>query len=459
MDTTEFLIIRSLRLLASRDIAIARMAASLAWLADEATLDEYQALKALANLIDTDLQLAESTVGLPWFSDDITIGEAGALKALNIISSADLGLAKRILGSPRLADKITMVESRALHALGEIARHDPELALHWGNNAIIGTGHLGLHVLLSIFDFVSLGADSWDRLTKQPWFADGLDDEETAFVTALGRTATNQPQVYRDLLQTHFTQASTISLPLAGDVNIWVLQSSPFPADDNALTDIEDTIRIVEQFMAVPLPTTDIILLTGEIVRRGHLGSFMELPRDHTGKVRSVPHETAHYYFGNSFVGPAWFLEGGAQFVEALVNDRTGGESLGDRRIGLREGGYADCIDGLGIENIRHLNHFHGEDLSCEYHMGEYFLLNVYETIGQAALAAALKDLSVTLLRSDSKVLPSGFISDHGWEEEIYYALLKHTAADRQEEFRDLYRRLHGGPYAYPGGCVPCPTA
>ena len=85
------------------------------------------------------------------------------------------------------------------------------------------------------------------------------------------------------------------------------------------------------------------------------------------------------------------------------------------------------------------MNHFDGEGLSCEYQMGEHFLLNVYETIGQAAMAAALKDLSVTLLKSDAKLLPSGFISDHGWEEEIYYALLKHTAADGQEEFRDLY--------------------
>ena len=82
--------------------------------------------------------------------------------------------------------------------------------------------------------------------------------------------------------------------------------------------------------------------------------------------------------------------------------------------------------------------------------MGEYFLLNVYDTIGQEAMAAALRELSMTLLKSDSKFLPSGHISDHGWEGEIYYALLKHTAADRQEEFRKLYLRLHGGPFAFP---------
>ncbi len=450
VDATELLITRSLRSLVSDDIDIASMVASVAWLADEVTLDEYLATKALTSLVDTDLQLAESTVGLTWFGDDITIDEAQAIKALGVISSADVELAKRILSSPRFADDITRVESGALHALGEIARHDPELALYWGESAINETGDLGLHVLRSIFDFVSLESDSWNRLTGQPWYADGLDDEETAFVTVLGRMATNHPQLYQDLLQAHFTQASTVSLPLAGEVNIWVFQSTPFPANDNVVTAIEDTVRIAEGFMGVPFPTRDVILLIGEHLRGNHLGSFMILPRFGAGDVRSVPHETAHYYFGHSIRGPAWFLEGGAEFIEALVNDRNGTESLGDRRIRLRNGAYAHCTDVLAIDNIWHLNHFDGNDGSCEYYMGEYFLLNVYETIGPEAMAAALRELSMTLLKSDSKFLPSGHISDHGWEGEIYYALLKHTAADRQEEFRKLYLRLHGGPFAFP---------
>ena len=454
VDVMELLITRSLRSLVSDDIDIARIAVSVAWLADEVTLDEYLATQALTSLVDTDLQLAESTASLSWFSDDVTISEVQALKALTHISSADLELAKRLLSSPRFADDITRVESGVLHALGEIALHDPELALYWGGNAINGTGDLGLHVLRSIFDFVSLESDSWNRLTEQPWYADGLDDEETAFVTVLGRMATNHPQLYQELLQTHFTQASTVSLPLAGEVNIWVFQSTPFPPDDDVLTIIEDTVRISERSMAVPFPTTDIILLIGNHgVRSINHGSFMVLPRLDTGEVRFVPHETAHYYFGHSFRGPAWLLEGGAQFIEALVNDRTGVESLGDRRIGLRDGlqgNYRYCSDVLKIENIWHLNHFDGEDPWCKYHMGEYFLLNVYETIGQEAMMAALRDLSVILLKSDSKLLPSGFLSDNGWEKKIYHALLKRTPSDRQEEFRKLYLRLHGGPFAFP---------
>ena len=46
----------------------------------------------------------------------------------------------------------------------------------------------------------------------------------------------------------------------------------------------------------------------------------------------------------------------------------------------------------------------------------------MYQTIRQAAMAAALKDLSVTLLKSDSKILPTGFLSDHEaerWPEDL----------------------------------------
>ena len=446
VDEEEFLLIRSVRSLVNADLDVASMAVTVPWLGDEVTLDEYLALKALASLTYTDLQLAESIVALPWFIDDIRRTEPVALNALTRISSTDFELAKRILRWPRFADDITMVESVALHALGEIALLEPELASHWGEYAINGMGDLRLHLLPSIFDFAEMEAGSWERLTEETWFADGLDEEETAFVTVLGRTAKNHPQLYSDLLQNRFTRARSVLLPLAGEVKVWVFQRTPLPRDD-VLMSIEDAMRAAEELIAVPFPTTDVILLLGG--GGFHLGSFMGLTGSDTGEVAHVPHETAHYYFGHSFPGPAWFIEGGAEFVEALVNDQTGTESLGDRKIRLRNGNYAYCIDELKIENLLHLNDLGSGDGSCEYHMGEYFLLNLYETLGQEAMSAALKELSVSLLTSDSKFLASGFLGDPGWEERIFHSLLRHTPPDRRDEFLELYERLHGGTFVF----------
>ena len=39
---------------------------------------------------------------------------------------------------------------------------------------------------------------------------------------------------------------------------------------------------------------------------------------------------------------------------------------------------------------------------------------------------------------------------DRPTEEEIYGTFLKHTPPGLEDEFRDLYRRLHGGPFAFP---------
>ena len=45
--------------------------------------------------------------------------------------------------------------------------------------------------------------------------------------------------------------------------------------------------------------------------------------------VPSVPHETAHYYFNR---GPQWLREGGSEFIETYVKDRTGVQSISDHK-------------------------------------------------------------------------------------------------------------------------------
>ena len=452
LDDDEYYVLRSLRSLVRADIDVARIAISVPWLSDEVSLDEALAFESFAFLMSNDLQLAKSIVGLEWFGDNITSPEQQTMKALYLISSTDIELARRIVNWPRFLDGISWTETTALSSLIAIADQDIELAVYWGEKAMNQAGDLGLHVLNGIFNFIYNPRDYgrielWNGLTEQPWFTDGLDDEEAAFVTVLGYTALFQPELYPDLFQTPFIQSRTVSLPLAGDVNIWVFQSSPFPAGDDTLTSIERTVRTAEEFMGLPFPTTDIILLTGKGVRGNHLGSVMNLPRLDTGVVYAVPHETAHYYFGGSFTAAGWFQEGGASFIETLVHNQIGIGSLERRRFDLL-GPLAYCTDVLKIKNIWELIHFTGDRGSCQYSMGEYFFLDVHKTLGPDAMAAALRDLSRSLLKSDMKLLPSG-LTDSGKEERIYYAFLKHTPVDKEEEFRGLYRRLHGGPLAF----------
>ena len=113
--------------------------------------------------------------------------------------------------------------------------------------------------------------EDFGRLTRQPWFADGLEDEEMALIVPLSiiYTESGSPasrDLFNDLIDSHFTQSTTVSLPLAGDVTIWVLQSTPFPPDEDLSAIIEDTIRLSEGFLKTPFPITDVILLTTDVI-------------------------------------------------------------------------------------------------------------------------------------------------------------------------------------------------
>ena len=67
--------------------------------------------------------------------------------------------------------------------------------------------------------------------------------------------------------------------------------------------------------------------------------------------------------------------------------------------------------------------------------MGQHFLISLYQTLGEEAMSSALSDLYLQSEHDDPR--PT--------EEDIYRAFLKHTPPGLEDEFHDLYRRLHGG--------------
>ena len=74
-----------------------------------------------------------------------------------------------------------------------------------------------------------------------------------------------------------------MSLPLAGEVNLWVFQSKPFPRDEDVITALEESVRTAEELMGVPFPVTDVVLLV-PLADQGfegaaHWGAFIAVPR------------------------------------------------------------------------------------------------------------------------------------------------------------------------------------
>ena len=288
-------------------------------------------------------------------------------------------------------------------------------------------------------------------LTARTWFDDGLTDEEAALVVSL---AGQPPGLQNALLDVHHVYRKSISLPLAGEVNVWIIQSAELVSNEKVLSEIEDTLGITEEFFGAPCPTTDIILLvsteqgTSYEVDSGHFGSHMVL-QSWEGQVASVPHETAHYYFHFNFLDHQWFIEGGANFIEAQYHDRRGFQDISNRGLSVLERIQTNCVI-AGIENIRHNAYFvrreHISFSPCTYSMGENLLLNLLEIMGEEAMTSVFNELYVL----SGGHVPALRFSTPPSEVEIYEAFLKHTPPEHQEEVRELFRELHGGDFAFP---------
>ena len=470
INESERKLIRWLEWLNGADPVMAEWVMGLPWVADSINQSEWYVLYHLAGLANTDKAIAQHVTGFPWFLDArATFAEGAVVGALWGLADVDRALAKRVADFHWLADDITDAEDTALDALGGFA--DTELALArrlaalpWFEDGITEAEGAALTVL-----------DVQDPETVRGWLDRMADDEAMLFLTVLGwaREVDARLVFYNDLLQAHFVQNAKISLPLSGEINLWVFQSKPFRPDEDLIAWLGGAARNYEEFLGLPLPVTDVILLIPTVGPQedhrflfggGHHGPFMHLVRFEPNPIGrdTVYHETAHYYFR---FGPAWFAEGGAEFMVMYANDRAGLKSLEEERSELWSRVEEDCVN-KGVETILQLREQHSgifegvPDLfTCSYSLGAYFLLELYNALGEEALLTAMQTyfLEFQYLGTSTIVVEEGGIPVPGVHEEalrveevFFDALLKNASPEQEEAFVEIYRRLYGdgGPYA-----------
>ena len=438
--------------IAAEDIALASVLAGYLWVADGIDIDERAALRALRFIATSDPKLSTVVAAYPWIADGIVGHEAAAIDYVGSLAANDLTLANTIAGYSWVADDMSWTEQRALEQLKFVANDLDRASLVLKTARPVDSAEWDAQLLFDLARGALRNPTSFDELARYPWVADGLDEEEAALVAVLFDVhRSGHQRLYDDLVQSHYAQSATVSLTLAGDVNLWAFQSIPFPSDEDIVGMLEDAVRASEGFLGVPFPSTDVILVIPIIGRRtdhgigggSHWGRFIMVTRyePHPINRGAIYHEVAHYYFRSN---PRWLSEGGAEFMVAYTNDRVGLESLEDRKPTAWRLVQMNCLD-RGMENIRQLNQRQSsarELLLCNYSLGAYFLLSLVETIGHEAVSAALGELYVAY----SERVRTGEGRFGSTEKEIYEALLRNTPADKQDEFRALYRELHGGP-------------
>ena len=428
------------------------------WFADGVGLHEPNILGSLATLAHSQPSLAQRLLGFPWLADGVTELESQVVGLLVDLARESIPLAERLMGLPWIADGITENELEMIGDIKGIAEINPEMANSVVTiaNAVMNIpgeiGELAKSVVGSLYLIRLEDPDLLQQVVRQSWFQDGLTDKEAALIVALPGMVF-QEDIFRGLIEGAHVISDTVSLPLAGEVNLYAVSRSPFQQD--VLGFLRTGVRVIEDFMDSPWNNPNVILLV-EPEWASHLagiyaGTHMILKNPSPG---TYYHELGHYFFTGRM--PAWLREGGSEFIETYTLHLTEEYSLQGQQRSLRFGSVQYCAT-HGASNIQEWNEAPWEKKSrpengplayCEYSLGESFLLGIYESLGHDVVRASLQQLYEVSISGERRMT----------EDDIYQTFLSNTPPAQQDEFRDLYLCLHGRPipgYTAPATAIP----
>ena len=444
------------------------------WLADAdgITKDEMVALDIIGRFITKDDALAQ--VDSPWIADGITKDEAlvldiiglGAKRAVTpVINHAVIQVIQDL---PWVADGLTATEKQTLSNIRSFAKADSGIVysvlnspLFYGESRIL---HVGLLPSLEFIHHLSSQFEgSWfEQMFNQEWFQDGLSDEEAALIVVLRTDIGNEDtwEFSQDLIQGGRARSETVSLP-SGEGTLFLIRRPSLGYADNSVFEWMSTgMEAIEDFAGTPWSSMQYewLSLTG-------LGAFPGTPwmkndailyvvpglsleavgssggRNYLSHItinidpgsssfkEVLYHELGHYY---SYTGPKWLREGGAEFLASYTLHLSENVSLQSRYDLAQEGVANNCKGATNIQEwIDAPTPIIGVGADCAYPMGESFLLGMYLGLGHEVVLSSWGDL---LERRQMT------------EDDIYQVFLSNTPPEKQDVFRDLYRRLHGGP-------------
>ena len=392
-------------------------------------------------LFKADAELAEKIADLEW-ADEIDTDESSAISKLHEILTQNRALANQLAGMPFFS--------------ASIEKHDI--------NALIWLRRLGVNYKSDL-----------DLVTNQNWFLDGLSDIEAIFIPILVRHADLRTleifgkDDFRILATGDIVDKSrseSVDTPLSGTVRLISFNLPAFFAEE-FLSLVTDAVRTQEEIFGEPFPVEEIPILftptpetksTNTTIVGLFVGTHIIVEPSLAIKdaKRIVAHELAHYYLsGSASRGlPFWFSEGGPDFAASYLMAQTGIQSLEDRKKDLGLYGNSDvnyCVQSLGVPNIQKLIDFMERDgyykhrdsqyYICNYILGEYLFLNLYEVMGQVQFTAALNETYNAAKSADRLIT----------EEEIYQAFLRHSPKEKISDFQEIYDRWHGGRFPTTG--------
>ena len=375
---------------------------------------------------------------LSWVVDGVTDDEQRAMDHIWAFAAIDTSMSERVAGSLWLSDGVTEDDLQMMADLRSLADSNAETA------ALVTTipdqtGRLTRYVLTRVQESSHRDPARWNHLLSRTWIQDGLTEEEAALIVTLlaGPAGYGSEEIFQDLLQDGHVRSETISLPLAGEVDLFVVSSSKRDLMEDALEEMAFAIESMEGYMGTPWPTSDVIALQEFEFDWGPIPTGMNAG-DHI-VVRSseavlIYHEVAHFYF----IGlPLWLNEGAAEFLADYTQQLTGGALSVGSSYFTYLGFIAETCAPHGWDNVQGWIENRPDGLSfCPYMLGRVFLAGMHRALGNEVVVSALRELHGRTLDEYSNIT----------EEDIYRAFLTYTPSTQRDGFHHWYLNSHGRP-------------
>ena len=181
---------------------------------DDPFQGEISASKALDKISKSDAGLTKAVSTLGWLFDDLTTAEAVSIEGIAQVAENAPDLAAWATAAPWVRDGITGIEASALSGLNHLSRVNlPVARLVAGFTPQVPPRYRDVFLVLSLYRLHQDERERFDQLISEPWFRDGLDPQERAYITAL-RAAVDA--WYDDLYESYHTRSATIESPLSG---------------------------------------------------------------------------------------------------------------------------------------------------------------------------------------------------------------------------------------------------
>ena len=351
IDETEVKAIEEISDIAYWDLNVASSVVSLVWVRDGIEAMEVDAIEELSNMAYYDTEVASSAVSLGWVVDGIAATEVALIEDIVSIANMDAGAARRIVDMPFL-ETIEPPDKLAIASLRLLAAFQPE-------------------AFLSVMSHAAL--------------RNGISNDLAPIVATLNGVVKTNPDLVDILLDYSkvFVEQRTITLPLAGEVVLFIIRTDPGAARSMEL--LEHSVRSAEEFMGAPLPTNYVGLLFADAVSGSNAGAnfgthIAILPKydvadgsHEAGFVGStIAHEVAHYYWSGN---EDWVDEGAADFMASVIDGARTGRPLVVTNPPCGHAGSLAELENLGISK--------GDiEFRCNYSLGERLFVDLYRTLG-----------------------------------------------------------------------------